>query len=201
MKFSVDSFLSDVLAANADTSARHAVRDVVTRAVSEPEAMVGAFGALTRGHSTVLFRSPELLVLHIVWPPEIVVEPHEHNLWAVMGIYRGVEDNTFYRRTDEGGIERRGTVRLEPRDTQIMGEDGIHAVEIPTLAPTGAIHVYGGDLMNVARSEFDPATGEERPFDWKKSERQFEEMNARWKSRTASTEPPTAPPSGPPSDP
>ena len=184
MKFSVDSFLTDIHAANADASPRHAVCEVVARAVSEPEAMARAFGPLTHGHSTVLHRSSDLLVLHIVWPPEIHVEPHEHNLWAVMGIYRGIEDNTFYRRTDEGGIAREGTARLEPRDTRIMGEEAIHAVDVPTLAPTGAIHVYGGDLFTVARSEFDSATSEERPFDWEKSERQFAEMNARWEART-----------------
>ena len=133
MKFSVDSFLADLHAANADASPRLAVREVVARAVSEPEALAQAFGPLTRGHSTALFRSPGLLVLHIVWPPEISVEPHEHNLWAVMGIYRGVEDNSFYRRTGSG-IERAGTVRLEPGDTRILGEEAIHAVDVPTLA-------------------------------------------------------------------
>ena len=183
MKFSVDSFLSDIHTANAAASPRHAVCEVVARAVSQPEAMERALGPLTRGHSTVLHRSSDLLVLHIVWPPEIRVEPHEHNLWAVMGIYRGIEDNTFYRRMDEGGIAREGTVRLEPRDTRIMGEAAIHAVDIPTLAPTGSIHVYGGDLFKVARSEFDPATSEERPFDWEKSEREFAQMNARWEAR------------------
>lgn len=182
MKFSVDSFLNDLHAANADASPRLAVHEVVARAVSEPEALAQAFGPLTHGQSTVLHRSPDLLVLHIVWPPEISVEPHEHNLWAVMGIYRGIEDNTFYRRT-ESGIERQGGVRLEPRDTRIMGEEAIHAVDIPTLAPTGAIHVYGGDLITTARSEFDPVSGAERPFDWEKSERQFAEMNARWEAR------------------
>ena len=185
MKFSVDSFLSDLLAANEDAAPRHAVCEVVARAVSQPEAMAAAFGPLTQGHSTVLHRSSDLLVLHIVWPPEISVEPHEHNLWAVMGIYRGVEDNTFYRRTEGGGIERQSTARLEPRDTRVMGEEAIHAVDIPALTPTGAIHVYGGDLFTVARSEFDPGTREERPFDWKKSERQFAEMNARWTARVS----------------
>ena len=183
MRFSVDSFLGDLHAANADASPRHAVREVVARAVSEPEALAQAFGPLTCGQSTVLHRAPDLLVLHIVWPPETSVEPHEHNLWAVMGIYRGVEDNTFYRRTGSG-IERQGAVRLEPRDTRVMGEEAIHAVDVPTLAPTGAIHVYGGDLITTARSEFDPVSGAERPFDWAKSERQFAEMNARWEART-----------------
>ena len=99
-----------------------------------------------------------------------------------MGVYRGIEDNTFFRRS-EHGIERQGTVRLEPRDTRIMGEDAIHAVDVPSLDPTGAIHVYGGDLISVARSEFDAETSEERPFDWRKSDRQFEELNARWQAR------------------
>ena len=197
MKFSVDSLLSDIHAANADASPRHAVCEVVARAVADPESVAEAFGALTRGHSTVLHRSPELLVLHIVWPPEISVDPHEHNLWAVMGIYRGIEDNTFFRRTEAGDIERQGTVRLEPKDTRIMGEDGIHAVDIPTLAPTGAIHVYGGDLISTARSEFDPVTGEERPFDWEKSERQFDEMNDRWHERMTTTRGPASSPGGP----
>ena len=190
MKFSVDSFLGDLHTANADASPRHAVHDVVARAVSDPGAVAQVFGPLTRGQSTVLFRSADLLVLHIVWPPEISVDPHEHNLWAVMGIYRGVEDNTFFRRTDDGVIEQQGTVRLEPRDTRIMGEEAIHAVDIPTLAPTGAIHVYGGDLITVERSEFDPVSGAERPFDWKKSEREFEAMNARWQARTTVVETP-----------
>ena len=197
MKFSVDSFLGDIHAASADASPRHAVCDVVARAVSDPEAVERAFGPLTHGRSTVLFRSPELLVLHIVWPPEISVEPHEHNLWAVMGIYRGVEDNTFYRRREHGTIERHGTVRLEPRDTRIMGEDGIHAVDVPTLSPTGAIHVYGGDLLTIERSEFDSVTCEERPFDWKKSERQFREMNDRWRTRLEAPEGRASSPGGP----
>ena len=77
-------------------------------------------------------------------------------------------------------------MRLGPRDTRIMGEEAIHAVDVPTLAPTGAIHVYGGDLIATERSEFDPASGAERPFDWRKSERQFEEMNARWEAARAS---------------
>ena len=183
MKLDVDTFLADLHAANAEASPRHAVCEVVARAVSDPEAMSDAFGAMTNGCSKVLFRSAQLLVLHIVWPPELSVEPHEHNLWAVMGVYSGVEDNTFYRRT-ESGIERAGTVRLEPRGNRIMGRDAIHAVDIPTLAPTGAVHVYGGDLITIARSEFDPVTGEERPFDWKKSDRQFEDANARWRART-----------------
>ena len=184
MKFSVDSFLSDIHAANADASPRHAVCEVVARAVSEPEALARAFGPLTRGHSTVLHRSSDLLVLHIVWPARDPRRAPRAQPLGGDGDLPGNRGQHVLRRTDEGVIAREGTARLEPRDTRIMGEEAIHAVDIPTLAPTGAIHVYGGDLFTVARSEFDSTTSEERPFDWEKSEREFAEMNARWEART-----------------
>ena len=182
MKFDIDTFVADIKAANADSSPRHAVCEVMKRAVADPQAVGRAFGPHKAGGSTALYRSPGLSIFHIVWPPEIHVEPHEHNMWAVMGVYEGVEDNTFFRRT-ELSIERHGAVRLERGDTRIMGPDGIHAVDVPTLSPTGALHVYGGDLVTVERSEFDDDTYEERAYDWRKSERRFQEMNARWHAR------------------
>jgi predicted metal-dependent enzyme (double-stranded beta helix superfamily) len=47
---------------------------------------------------------------------------------------------------------------------------------IPRL--TGAIHVYGGDFFGVERSEWDPETLLEAPYDVAKNMRYFEEANA-----------------------
>jgi predicted metal-dependent enzyme (double-stranded beta helix superfamily) len=44
---------------------------------------------------------------------------------------------------------------------------------------TAAIHVYGGDIFGVPRSEWDPNTFEERPFDVAAAMRVFEESNKR----------------------
>ena len=112
----------------------------------------------------MLFRSSGLLVLHIVWPPEISVEPHEHNLWAVMGNLprrRGQHVLPAYGIRESSARGRCGSSRGTRAS---WGEEAIHAVDVPTLAPTGAIHVYGGDLITTARSEFDPASGAERPL-------------------------------------
>jgi predicted metal-dependent enzyme (double-stranded beta helix superfamily) len=43
---------------------------------------------------------------------------------------------------------------------------------------TGAIHVYGGDFFAVTRSEWDPESLRERPYDAEKAMRLFEEANA-----------------------
>jgi hypothetical protein len=43
---------------------------------------------------------------------------------------------------------------------------------------TGAIHVYGGDFFGVVRSEWDPDTLLERPYDLQKNVKLFEAANA-----------------------
>ena len=45
---------------------------------------------------------------------------------------------------------------------------------------TAAIHVYGGDFFETPRSEWDPDSLEETPYNVEKTLRLFEESNARW---------------------
>ena len=49
-----------------------------------------------------LFRSPELLVMNATLYPHFTSPPHDHRMWAVIGIYEGQENNTFYRRSADG---------------------------------------------------------------------------------------------------
>ncbi len=45
----------------------------------------------------MLYRDDDLTVLHVVWAPGMSIYPHDHRMWAVIGIYSGQEDNAFYR--------------------------------------------------------------------------------------------------------
>jgi predicted metal-dependent enzyme (double-stranded beta helix superfamily) len=54
----------------------------------------------------------------------------------------------------------------------------VHAVANTRL--TGAIHVYGGDFFGVTRSEWDPETLLECPYDVEKAMRLFEQSNTRY---------------------
>ncbi len=49
------------------------------------------------------------------------------------------------------------------------GRDIIHAVTNPLSRLTGAIDVYGGDFFAASRSEWDPETLFEPPFDMEKT--------------------------------
>ena len=80
-----------------------AVREVVARAVAEPGAVLKWLGEPKRGEVQKLYHSPELTILNVVWAPYMTIYPHNHRMWAVIGVYTGREDNIFWRRIGRQG--------------------------------------------------------------------------------------------------
>jgi predicted metal-dependent enzyme (double-stranded beta helix superfamily) len=120
--------------------------------------------------------SSTLTILKVVWTPGMSFRPHNHAMWASIGIYTGGEDNHFFRRTDHG-LTGSGGRELRPGDALLLGAEVIHAVTNPTREHAGAIHVYGGDLFSAERSEWDPETHAEQPYDVPAAIAYFEEQN------------------------
>ena len=118
-------------------------------------------------------------MLHVAWTPGISLYPHDHRMWAVIGMYGGQEDNAFFRRVP-GGLEPAGGRELPAREVLVLGEEAIHSVANSRKDFAVALHVYGGDFFSVARSEWDLETYEERPRDLERTQRLFDEANARW---------------------
>ena len=180
----LERFIEDCRAARAADATHKAVREVVARAVSQPAALLAALGEPRRAEIQKLHHSPELTVLNVIWAPRMTIFPHNHRMWAVIGIYTGREDNIFWRRLPGGTIEAAGAQALCERDAAPLGPDIIHSVTNPIPRLTGAIHVYGGDFFAVERSEWDPESLTEQRYDAAKTMRYFEEENARSLSTT-----------------
>ena len=138
----------------------------------------------TMGGITLLHHEPDLTMIHVVWAPGMRLFPHDHRMWAVIGIYAGQEDNSFYRRAGAGErtLVDSGGKELAIGDVLMLGDDTIHAVSNPLDRLTGAIHIYGGDFVNQPRSQWGPGPREERPYDMKVVDRQFAEANQAWKA-------------------
>jgi predicted metal-dependent enzyme (double-stranded beta helix superfamily) len=85
-------------------------------------------------------------------------------MWAVIGIYEGQEDNTFYRRSGKE-LEEVNRREISAGEAVLLGPDVIHAIENPLGSSTLGLHVYGGDLFAAKRSMWHPRTGEELPYD------------------------------------
>ncbi|HEY2619437.1 MAG TPA: hypothetical protein VGI78_19000 [Acetobacteraceae bacterium] len=178
--FDLDRFFTDCRDAVAADPSHKLVREVVARAVSEPDAVLAAMGEPERAGIKVILSAPNLTVLNVVWGPGMTIMPHDHRMWAVIGVYTGREDNIYWRRlpTDaDREIEAAGARSLCRGDCTPLGADIIHSVTNPIARLTGAIHVYGGDFMKQERSEWDPETLHERRYDVASALRLFEDSN------------------------
>lgn len=175
----VDHFIADCHAALLKPSPQMVIRELVARAVTQASEVERALGTPRRGGLFPLLQSPELTILNVVWTPGMAIYPHDHRMWAVIGLYGGREDNTFYRRSPQGLVAA-GVKQLLGTDTVLLGDAVIHAVANPLRAFTGAIHIYGGDLFGTPRSEWTPDTLAERPFDVARARRVYSEANERW---------------------
>ncbi len=182
----IDRFVEECRSALSGATPEIAIRDIVRRSVSNPADLQQCFGTPTAGGITTLHRSPDLTVLHIVWAPAMTLYPHDHRMWAVIGLYGGREDNRFYRRTAEG-IEPAGGRLLDACETVVLGKSIVHAVTNPLRQFTAAIHVYGGDFFGASRSQWDPVTLVEQAWDMDAARRAFDEANERWLAESSAT--------------
>lgn len=165
--FDKDEFVAECLTAvRSEGRASAAVKEIVQRAVSTPSTIAAEVGDNTVSPMmTVWHRSDELTVLHIVWPPEVELYAHDHNMWATIGIYGGREDNQFFRRLDDGRIEPHTGRTITTTDAILLGSDVVHSVTNPTREWTAALHVYGGEFFTTPRTMWNKDTGEPMNFD------------------------------------
>jgi predicted metal-dependent enzyme (double-stranded beta helix superfamily) len=139
--FDPDRFIADCRNAGA-ASGPSGVLEVVAAAVAAPAEILHALGEPRRAGVNVLYRSPELTILNLIWGPQMCQLPHDHRMWAVIGIYTGREDNIFWRRpagNPAGRIEAAGAKALSEREAVPLGPDIIHSVINPISRLTGAM--------------------------------------------------------------
>jgi predicted metal-dependent enzyme (double-stranded beta helix superfamily) len=182
--FDLEQFIAGCREAVTRDSSHKAVREVVARAVSEPAAVVEALGEPRFAGVDVLYRGDDVTIFNVVWAPLMTILPHDHRTWAVIGVYGGREDNVYWRRIGgepgQSRVEAAGARSLSTGDVEPLGRDIIHSVTNPIARLSGAIHVYRGDFVAIARSEWDPETLTERPYDHEKNFRAFTEADARF---------------------
>lgn len=180
--FDLQRFIAECREALREAGAERAIREVTARAVDDPAALLRELGEPARAGIQSLHHTPELTVLNVVWAPYMTLMPHDHRMWAVIGVYSGREDNIFWRRPGDdvpGRIEAAGARALSNGDVVSLGRDIIHSVTNPIPRLTAALHIYGGDFFGQPRSEWDPESLQERPFDVQRAQRLFEEANRR----------------------
>ncbi len=165
--FDKDEFVAECLTAVGDGDRAHrAVKEIVERTVAVPSQIESEVGDVADGPMmTIWHRADDLTVLHIVWPPGVDLFAHDHNMWAVIGVYGGREDNQFYRRLDDGSVEPHTAKTITSSEVLALGSEVVHSVTNPTREWTAALHVYGGEFFTTPRTMWSKDTHQPMVFD------------------------------------
>jgi predicted metal-dependent enzyme (double-stranded beta helix superfamily) len=121
-----------------------------------------------------LYRADDgsLCLFALVVPAGAATPVHDHLAWGLVGVYRGAQHETVYRRLDDGSDERQAELAiakersLEPGDFYplIPPIDDIHYVRTTSSTPSISIHLLANDTACVWRHKFDPDSGVVTPF-------------------------------------
>jgi predicted metal-dependent enzyme (double-stranded beta helix superfamily) len=121
-----------------------------------------------------LYRAEDgsLCLFSLVVPPGAATPVHDHLAWGIVGVYRGEQDETVYRRLDDGHDASRAELRIAKRNTLTRGEfypllpptDDIHYVKTISPEASVSIHLLANDTACVWRHKFDPDAGTVAPF-------------------------------------
>jgi len=161
----------------ADTAARvEALRPAFGRLLAADGWLPKAYGEpdLKSGMGSgigqyALYRAEDgsLCLFSLVIPAGAETPIHDHLAWGLIGVYRGMQSETVYRRTDDGRDESKATLEVARRQTAKRGEfytllpplDDIHFVKTVSKGPSVSIHLLANDTACVTRHRFDAAAG------------------------------------------
>ena len=174
----MQKFVEDCISANKDADPQEAVKEVLQRAVSNHKELLKSIGEPTKVGMKVFLRSKELTIFSASWAPQMNLMPHNHHMWANIGIYTGREDNILWER-GEDGLKANKAECLFKGDVAKLGSSAIHSVTNPLKRFTGGLHIYGGDFFKTEFSKWDPETLEEEPFNGELIRKMFEKENRR----------------------
>ena len=190
--FQKDRFLEDCRLAVGE--GQKVVREVMLEAVADRSGIVAELGEPTKAGVFPLYKAADLTVINFVWAPCMTLLPHNHNMYAVIGIYNGREDNLFWRRIGDGNgpgpgpdIEAAGAESLGAGQVATLGRDIIHSVANPITKLTSAIHVYGGDFFEppTPRSQWDHENLVEEAWDMENTRAVFRQAEIRYNAGLA----------------
>jgi 3-mercaptopropionate dioxygenase len=115
----------------------------------------------------LIFRAADrsLALFSLVVPAGAMTPVHDHLAWGLVGIYRGNQDEEFYRPTS-GRLELVRRRPLAPGDfyTLLPPHDDIHRVRTTSPDTSVSIHLLANDTGCVWRHTYDEQTGEAQPF-------------------------------------
>ena len=163
-------------ASQTDDFGPEQVRDLLTNVLSREGDWLDQKYQTRRGEPKgmlyPLFRADDqrCSLLVAVFEAGVPAPVHNHGSWAVVGVYRGRERETWFRRLDDGTFPGRADLEVDrssvnsPGTVTVVPDGTIHTVEAVDGHDAVSIHVYGTDIVTQERSCFNVVGGTEDAF-------------------------------------
>jgi predicted metal-dependent enzyme (double-stranded beta helix superfamily) len=169
MTYSLQQFIRDL----ADITGRYqeqvkiiaVAKPLLAELVKDPDCIEPQFkrhGGKTYGRY-MLHRAPAFNVTSVVWGPGDGAKAHNHDTWGLVGVLENELQETRFKRRDDGS--KAGFAELEATgvnsnkagmvSTLVAPDNDIHQMLNTTQKNTVEVHVYGKDLANMQRLQFD----------------------------------------------
>lgn len=106
------------------------------------------------------YRSPGLTLLKVRFPVGRRTPPHNHGTWAAILVLSGQEKNTLYRVGPGDRLGFASEIVLAKGAVLPIRAAAAHVAECVAGEDAIGLHVYGGDIVNLARRMWHPETVE-----------------------------------------
>ena len=115
----------------------------------------------------LLFRAADrsLALFSLVVPPQAMTPVHDHLAWGLVGLYRGNQDEEFYR-PGGGRLELVRRRPLSAGDYYALAppENDVHRIRTTSSVTSVSLHLLANDTGCIERHTYDEQTGAARPF-------------------------------------
>ncbi|CAA6827847.1 MAG: Unknown protein [uncultured Thiotrichaceae bacterium] len=160
--FTFDAFITDLQEASMSPNAELQVLALMQQAFKDPSQIADNVPAFSE-EADLLLQESSITIWHWCLQPGILIPPHDHRMAAIIGIYKGTEENRFYL-SENGSLQHKATKHVSQGEILSITPESIHSVQATEEQPSQGIHVYLGNLDASPRSLFNWETGEAEPY-------------------------------------
>ncbi len=173
IKQSINEAEDIVRAGKSESETLRQLKPLLEKLLANPNLPDEAFTPRRDRFAMNLIHMPEDKIFSViggVWNPGQTTPIHDHLTWALIGVYRGEERESLYRRLDDGSNPKFAKLEMASENINtkghvtVLGRAGIHRVDNISKTPAWSIHLYGRDIGNTERHGYDPVTGEVGKF-------------------------------------
>lgn len=159
----MDDLLQKIIDAAHSPEAEQAVKAALQDFVRDPE-QAAARCPDFEDNDVILFENDTVSIWFCRFAPGQSVPPHDHRMSATIGVFRGIERNDVFARTETGILQASEQIEVRAGEVISLSSEVIHGVTCVSDTASEAVHVYLGPLSKIDRSLFDIEKNEELAF-------------------------------------